>query len=113
MILLDLKYQGDMADFRPGRRQLFSRVIEGTPYCGVKIKCFSVEDKYLVTAKMSMQNQQLQYIKEITVSRFMARMLWLHGNVYGIKFGCETFGLFLIHGTEKSHLSLMNGFRLL
>ena len=73
-------------------------------------KVLSVEEQYLVTAKMSMQNQQLQYIKEIAypgswrgcsgcMEMFMASSL-----------DVKHLACFLIHGTEKSHLSLMNGF---
>ena len=74
--------------------------LQPSALCEWKISCYT------------MQNQRLQYIKEIAC-RFMASMLGLHGNVYGIKFGCETFGLFLIHGTEKVAPVLDEWFRLL
>ena len=71
-----------MADFRSGRRQLFSRVIEGTLYIAERKPCALCEWKI---SCYTMQHQRFQYIKEIAC-RFMASMLGLHGNVYGIKF---------------------------
>ena len=75
-----------MADFRSGRRSYLSRVIEETLILKRK-PCALCEWKYLVAPCII---QRLQYIKE-TALRFMASMFGMPGNVYSIKFGCETF----------------------